>query len=113
MDDGFRLEHWIDGSGTVHIEVAGDLDMATADRLPATLTAYRPPPARCVIDLSECHFVDSSGLRAMLRCRLALDPPNQVALVGLRPAVERALQVAHMQSMFELQPVTPQEARIV
>ena len=111
MESGFRLTSWIADTGVVHIEVDGDLDAATADQLVNALGIYREPISRCVVDLSDCDFIDSSGLRALLLCRLRLRQPQNLELVGLRPQVERAIDVAHMWSVFDTEPMERVEAR--
>ena len=49
------------------IIVHGELDVATAPRLAALLTRLRERRHPVVLDLSEVAFMDSSGLRALLR----------------------------------------------
>ena len=56
-----------DGGG-VTITLAGELDLSTLDQLQDSIDevlAARPDPV--VLDLRELTFLDSSGLRAMLR----------------------------------------------
>jgi anti-anti-sigma factor len=96
----FRLTSRMDTSGVVRIEIRGDLDRSTADRLVNALGVYQQPIARCVIDVSACDFIDSSGLRALLQCQARLEPPHQLVLTGVRPNVERALELVSMRSMF-------------
>ena len=64
--DPFSVSEHEDGGIRV-IEVAGELDIATAPklcaRLDATRTGRRP---RLLVDLTEVDFCDSTGLRALL-----------------------------------------------
>lgn len=54
-------------AGVRVIEVAGELDIATAPRLCARLDATRVGRApRLLVDLSGVDFCDSTGLRALL-----------------------------------------------
>ena len=112
MDSGFRLTSWIADAGVVHIEVDGDLDSDTADRLVNAIGVYREPISRCVVDLTDCYFIDSAGLRALLLCRLRLQQPQDLVLVGLRPSVERAIDLAHMWSVFDTEPLERSAAHI-
>jgi anti-anti-sigma factor len=96
----FHLTSRIDTSSVLHIEICGDLDRYTADRLVNAIGVYREPIARCVIDVSSCDFIDSSGLRALLQCQARLEPPHDLELVGVGPNVARALELVHMYSMF-------------
>ena len=50
--------------------LAGELDMATASRLEASIEqALAHDPAELVLDMSDVRFMDSTGLRAVLRAR--------------------------------------------
>ena len=54
-------------SGVRVIEVAGELDIATAPRLCARLDANRAGRRpRLLVDLTDVDFCDSTGLRALL-----------------------------------------------
>jgi anti-anti-sigma factor len=53
------------GEQVVHVE--GELDIATAPDLEAVLLRPRPPDERVVLDLAELRFMDSTGLRVLLR----------------------------------------------
>jgi anti-sigma B factor antagonist len=61
-----------DGSSIVH--VIGELDIASADLLDSTLrTLAQRSHGRVVIDLSGVQFMDSAGLRALVRARERMD----------------------------------------
>jgi anti-sigma B factor antagonist len=56
-----------DDAGVRVIEVAGELDIATAPQLCARLDATRVGRGpRLLVDLSDVDFCDSTGLRALL-----------------------------------------------
>lgn len=51
-----------------HIFVRGELDLATAPRLAEELTTARTGgDASILIDLSDCSFIDSSGLALIIK----------------------------------------------
>lgn len=54
------------GAGLTTVSVRGELDIATAERLEAVLSPLGAEGAPVVVELSECVFVDSTGLRAIL-----------------------------------------------
>ncbi len=62
------LDRHEDGApGEVHLVVAGDLDLTTADRLDRALRdAERAEPRALVLDLSGVTFFDSTGLQILL-----------------------------------------------
>ena len=50
------------------VEVGGDIDIATVDGLEApVIEAIQAGQRPVILDLSECPFIDSSGLRLLLR----------------------------------------------
>jgi anti-sigma B factor antagonist len=64
-----RIDHRADGS----IAVSGELDMATAPRLVATLDRLPGEgTAPLVLDLSDLAFCDSSGLSVFVQVHQAL-----------------------------------------
>lgn len=55
-----------DGSTSI-ISVTGELDLSTADQLADAALVATSGTHRVALDLSACTFIDSSGLRAVLR----------------------------------------------
>ena len=86
-----RLERVHDGSVVAHVR--GDLDMATAPMLERVLAGWERR-AKLVVDLSECTFVDSAGLRLLTRAaREAEENGGTVALVVVDPGIRRVLEI--------------------
>ena len=55
------------------VEVDGDIDIATVDDLEEpVISAIRQGRQPVILDLSECVFMDSSGIRLLLRAHRAL-----------------------------------------
>jgi len=83
--------------GTTHtISVAGELDIATADRVEAALLEAEATDAQAIVlDLSELTFMDSTGVRLVLsaNARSRADS-NRLALVRGTPAVQRVFQLS-------------------
>ena len=59
--------------GTCLIRAAGELDRSTADRLGSALDAARADGVTELLDLSAVSFIDSAGLRVLLRSARAVD----------------------------------------
>jgi anti-sigma B factor antagonist len=84
------------------VRVRGELDLATAGDLEAALerTGAR---GRVVIDLSECEFLDSSGIRVLLteagRCE---SEGGSLAVVAPHPRVRRPLELAEVDSWLSI-----------
>jgi anti-anti-sigma factor len=85
------------------VRVVGELDMATAEELTDAVAAWPQPVSRCVVDLSECRFIDSSGIRALLMCQRGLDGGGgQVELTGVSAHVDRVLRIAGVHQMLRI-----------
>jgi anti-anti-sigma factor len=80
----------------------GELDLATAPALEASLTrAFGEGPGHVVLDLRELEFIDSSGLRTLLTARRqAEDAGRQFSLVAGHRALERTLEIAGVHKVF-------------
>jgi anti-anti-sigma factor len=61
-------------SATWTVTVSGELDLATAHELEAVFEALEPtPPERVLVDLAAVTFLDSSGIRALVRANRRLN----------------------------------------
>ena len=79
--------------GTV-VSVAGELDLATVAAFEAELaTLVRHD--RVIVDLTDCTFLDSSALRALVVAhRAATEEGGTFSLAGPTQAIRRVLEVA-------------------
>ena len=103
MDHEFQLETFLTEGGALGVRVVGELDMATAEELTDAIAAWPERVERCVIDLSRCSFLDSSGIRALLMCQRELDGGNgTMQLIGVAPHVERVLRIAGVHEVLEI-----------
>lgn len=66
MPTPFAVEEDRSVPGTLVLRVIGELDLAVADELQTVLEKATPSDA-VVVDLSECEFIDSTGLAVVLR----------------------------------------------
>jgi anti-anti-sigma factor len=87
-------------SGTTIVHVSGDLDLASAPVLEEAIGAL-PGPPRLVVDLTECSFLDSSGMRVLVAVRRSA-PDTTIELVAADAAILRALEIARLDTMFAL-----------
>ena len=82
------------GAWTV-VRVAGDLDMATAPQLEETCESLED--LALALDLSAVRFIDSSGLRALVRVR---EMAEDMAIVDPSAVVRRLLELTRMTETF-------------
>jgi anti-anti-sigma factor len=104
LDDEFDLEASIAEPGTLLLKVIGELDTATADRLPAAVADRGDAVSRCVVDLSACSFIDSSGIRGLLLCHRELGGDGALELIGLSARLERTLRIAGVHEVLHVSP---------
>jgi anti-anti-sigma factor len=86
------------GDRTLTVRLAGELEVATSHRLTDALGDWLDIK-QFVVDLSECGFVDSSGVRALVICSHEVGA-GRMRVIGARPTVERALTLAGLGSVL-------------
>lgn len=69
----FTLAEDAGSDGERVIRLRGELDIDTVPELERALLRSRPAQQRVVLDLSELKFMDSTGLRVLLRARAAAE----------------------------------------
>lgn len=80
------------------------LDAAVAIRFKDRMReATALPSSRVILDMSRVGFLDSSGLGALVAVMKALTP-RRLELVGLRPNVDKVLNLTRMNSVFPIYP---------
>lgn len=101
-DETFHIEMDSHSDDTLTVALAGELDMADADWVEATLAAAAAHHSRLTIDLSRLEFVDSTGLRTLLTLKqrakilnidLRFDKPSE--------AVSRVIDAAGLHSVLD------------
>jgi anti-sigma B factor antagonist len=98
-DDGCCSVH--QARGHVLARARGEIDLANAPALAATLEAAAASSQQIVVDLSAVTFLDSSGLSALVR---AFDQvrahDGQMAVVGPVGMVHQTLQISGLDRLF-------------
>jgi anti-sigma B factor antagonist len=93
---------------TVHLRLAGDLDIAGAPRLREVIDSHARAGQTMVVDLRGLGFVDSMGLAALVRAQhRALARGAQLELVAGPPAVQRVFAIAGLDRAFVWADATP------
>ncbi len=98
----FRVDGSDLGDGVVLVAVHGELDLFTAPELREELrTRIDRGPARLVVDLSDCGFVDASGCHALLTAsRRLAGHGGRLAIVNRSPAIARVFAVMGLDELF-------------
>jgi anti-anti-sigma factor len=80
----------------VVVRVEGDLDMATAASFDETV-ASTTSDSHLAIDLRECTFLDSSGMRSIAA---AANRHPRVSIVAVDPGILRILEITALDTML-------------
>ena len=91
-----------DGVATVMLE--GELDIATAPLLDATLAdVERNGTGTVLLDLARVQFIDSTGLRSLLSARQRAETAGRkLRLANLTVDVERVFDVTGVRRIFDI-----------
>lgn len=96
---------------SVTLRFAGDLDIGTAGELTAVVEGLEFDGRLLVIDVAQLEFVDSSGLRALLRANAWNQQHlRPMVLYGLRGQLLRLLELTDTKDAFTLAPDGPPAA---
>jgi anti-anti-sigma factor len=106
--DAFRLSIGRAG-GTLTVTVAGEVDLATTDRLRDCAGSVlagmggNDPAQRMVIQVSGVSFIDASGLGALVALRnTALKRGIPLLLGGVSPELRRLLALTELTGHFPI-----------
>ena len=82
--------------------VRGELDAYSAPTLDSAIeTAIDQGASRLVLDLGEVGFIDSSGLRSMIRARKQIgDDPGALRIRNPQPSTVRLLEITGLTGHF-------------
>lgn len=88
---------------TCLIRASGELDRSTADRLSSALDAARADGLTALLDLSAISFIDTAGLRVLLRSARAVDAHDRAwFIVWASSAVWRLVELSGTRSQLPL-----------
>lgn len=89
-----------DADDVVRVRVRGEVDIANAFEMTRAVVAagMEPPGRRVALDLSEVVYLDSTGVRALIDARSALD--RELVLVRPSAPVRRVLELTRLVETF-------------
>jgi anti-sigma B factor antagonist len=81
--------------GLVSVEIAGEFDFADAERSgEAIAAALGDAESGLLLDLSDCEFIDSTGIHALIQAdRRAREAGLRIAIAGSGPQVRLVFDV--------------------
>jgi anti-sigma B factor antagonist len=97
------------GVDAVWIAVEGELDLATAPQAREATEVAAQVSSPLVLDLSECSFLDSAGLRAVLYAyELMAAVKRTMVIVGAHPQVSAMLALTGFDVHIRVFPTRPE-----
>lgn len=103
----FQVEHEV-LEGDIHaLTVRGELDMNTAPELESELDQVPGGPSSCVmLDLSNCEFIDSTGIALIVRAWQRLDRDGEgdgrLVLCCINHQVRRLLKITGVEGSISM-----------
>jgi anti-sigma B factor antagonist len=105
-----------EGEKTVHIssrrrddstilDISGDVDFANSlEARQSLLDAIRESrPHRVLVNLSQVHYIDSSGVASLVEgLKASRDLGSRFILFGLGPSVREVFQLSRLSTVFEV-----------
>src|SRR5262249_34070176 len=86
------------GARTDLVVLRGEIDLAAADRLAA---AFDGVDRDVVVDCADLDFIDSYGIKELLRARLRLNAAGcELRLIRVPPFVERVLALLGVRELL-------------
>jgi anti-anti-sigma factor len=90
-DDAFRVELSDDLDGA---RLVGELDLLVYEKADLALSPLFEAPGDVTLDVSDLTFIDSSGIRLLVRLEGAIRERGVLHLRGASPHIARVFQVA-------------------
>jgi anti-sigma B factor antagonist len=90
------------------VRITGEVDMSHEEELRGELrTAVAADAKGIVVDLTECEFIDSSGVRALLLSREAKNSEGGSERVAVAASSEQILRILTVMGIDRVIPIRP------
>lgn len=90
------------------VRVSGEVDMSHEEELRGELrTAIAADTKGIVVDLTECEFIDSSGVRALLLSRQAQHSEEDSERLAVAAASDQILRILSVMGIDRVIPIRP------
>jgi anti-sigma B factor antagonist len=90
------------------VRVTGEVDMSHEEQLRAELhRAVEADTRGIVVDLTECEFIDSSGIRALLLTREEKHPDGRSETLAVAASSDQILRILGVMGLDQVIPIRP------
>jgi anti-sigma B factor antagonist len=90
------------------VRVTGEVDMSHEEQLRAELhRAVEADAKGIVVDLTECEFIDSSGIRALLLSREEMKPDGGSETLAVAASSDQILRILGVMGLDQVIPIRP------
>jgi anti-sigma B factor antagonist len=90
------------------VRVSGEVDMSHEEELRTELRAAVETDAKgIVVDLTECEFIDSSAIRALLLSREQKNPRQGSESLAVATSSEQILRILSVMGLDQVLPIEP------
>ena len=94
--------------GIAVVRVVGEVDMSHEEELRGELRKAIEADARgIVVDLTECEFIDSTGVRTLLLSREAQHPAEGAVKLAVAAASDQILRILSVMGIEKVIPIRP------
>ena len=94
--------HISEDGKTLTISITGRFDISTFKEFGDAYKDHLDSASKCVIDLAEVEFMDSSGIGVLVFFKQYLGGGARVVLAAVHPGVVTILKLTHLDKVFDI-----------
>jgi len=88
--------------GVTIVEIAGNIDSSTAPEAQGTILPLIVPNCLLVLDMEQCHYISSAGLRVLLMtAKLLATQGGQFALANIPDEIKDVMEITGFAQLFK------------
>lgn len=87
---------------TLVVQIIGEVDSVTSPILESSLIADINRVDNLILDLDQCTYVSSAGLRIFLAARQHLSTDNEMTIINVSPSVMEVLELTGFTKIIKI-----------
>lgn len=88
---------------TLTVKIIGEVDSVTSPILESSLKADINKVDNLILDLDQCTYVSSAGLRIFLAARKHLSTDNEMTIINASPSVMEVLELTGFTKILNIE----------